>query len=196
MRLSSTVIEQLVHYSHQTPRTAVTYFYFDFNDTENRDVNSLMRSLIFQLSIQCETMPQPLLELYQRHKCGAEDAAEASLRATLRSLVLTFHNVYVVIDALDESSSCEDVLQFIETIRAWELPQLHLMVSSRQLPEIEESLLDSVTGRICLQQESQMNEDIMTYIADTLANDKSLAKWPAEIRTQVQLKLLTREDGM
>jgi hypothetical protein len=192
---SSTVIEQLVRYCEQIPRTAIAYFYFNFNDTEKRDIGYLVRSLITQLSAQCESTPAILLNLYQSHKNGRMPVDDHVLIATLRSLVLTFHNAYIVFDALDERSDCEEILQFIHTIEDWDIERLHLAVTSRQLPEIEESLSGLVTEKVCLH-DSELNEDIVIYVADKLQNDKTLAKWPPEIRLQIQNKLLDEEGGM
>jgi len=194
-RFSSTVIEHLVQYCQKMPQTAVAYFYFDFNDTGKRDTASLVRSLITQLSTQHELIPQPLLDLYQTHGNGTKPVEEQALIATLRNLVLVFHNVYLVFDALDESTNCEEVLELIHMIQSWELSYLHLTVTSRQLPEIEESLADFVTDKICLH-DSELNKDIILYVADKLENDKTLAKWPIEIKLQIQTKLLAEQDGM
>ena len=192
---SSTAIEQLIRYCQQAPRTALTYFYFDFNDTGKRDTNSLIRSLITQLSAQCETIPPPLLELYNSQPDGTKVIDEENLLATLRNLILTFHNVYIVLDALDESLDCEEILHFINSVQGWDLSRLHLLVTSRQLADIEESLTGLVTERVCLQ-DSEMNEDIILYFADKLENDKSLSRFPPDIRFQIQKKLLEGEDGM
>ena len=177
------------------PQTAVAYFYFDFNDTGKRDTASLVRSLITQLSAHYELIPQPLLDLYKAHGNGTKPVEERALIATLWNLVLAFHNVYLVFDALDESTNCEEVLELIHIIQSWELSYLHLTVTSRQLPEIEESLADLVTDKICLH-DSELNKDIIIYVADKLENDKILAKWPMEIKLQIQAKLLEEQDGM
>jgi hypothetical protein len=90
---------------------------------------------------------------------------------------------------------CEEILLFINSVHGWDLSRLHLLVTSRQLPDIEESLTDLATEKICLQ-DSKMKEDIILYIADKLENDKSLSKFPPDIRLQVQNKLLQGGDGM
>ena len=177
------------------PQTAVAYFYFDFHDTGKRDTASLVKSLIIQLSAHAELMPQPLLDLYKAHRNGTKPVEEQALIATLLSLVLVFHNVHLVFDALDESTNCEEVLELIHVIQGWELSHLHLAVTSRQLPEIEESLADLITCKICLH-DSGLNKDIILYVADKLENDKILAKWPIEIKLQIQTKLLEEQDGM
>jgi hypothetical protein len=194
-RFSSTVIEHLVQYCQKMPQTAVAYFYFDFNDTGKQDTASLVRSLITQLLAQCELIPQPLLDLYQAHGNGTKPVEEQALTATLRNMVLVYHDVYLVFDALDESTNCEEVLELIHMIQSWELSYLHLTVTSRQLPEIEESLADLITDKICLH-DSELNKDIILYVADKLENDKTLAKWPIDIKLQIQAKLLAEQDGM
>jgi hypothetical protein len=174
---------------------ALAYFYFDFNDTGKRDINALLRSLITQLSSQSEEIPLPLRKVYESCQNGLKPIYEEASTSTLRELVLTFHNVYIIFDALDESSDCEEILQLIRTIQGWDLARLHLLATSRQLANIEESLLDLVTDQICLQ-DSKMNEDIFIYLADTLKNDKSFTKWPPDIKFQIKNKLLEGEDGM
>lgn len=177
------------------PQTALAYFYFDFNDTGKRDTNSLARSLITQLSAQCDTIPLPLLELYNNQPDSTKVIDEESLLGTLRNLILTFHNVYIVLDGLDESYDCQEILNFIHSIHGWDLSRLHLLVTSRQLADIEDSLTDLATEKISLQ-DSEMNEDILLYVADKLENDKSLSRFPPDIRLQIQNKLLEGEDGM
>jgi hypothetical protein len=177
------------------PKTALAYFYFNFNDTEKRDISALVRSLITQLSSQSEQIPLPLRNLYHSSQNGTKAADEEASITTLQELVLTFHNVYIVFDALDESSVCEEILQLIHTIRNWDLARLHLLVTSRQLENIQESLLSLVTDQICLQ-DSKMNEDIFIYLDETLQNDKTFTKWPPDIILQIKNKLLEGEDGM
>jgi len=70
----------------------------------------------------------------------------------------------------------DEVLELIATIEGWDLSRFHLLVTSRQLPNIEETLTDLVTSKVCLQ-DSSMNENITIYITEKLEHDKVLAKW-------------------
>lgn len=177
------------------PKTVVAYFYFDFNDTGKRNVDCLVRSLITQLAAQSDSIPQPLLELYGCHQNGKKSVDEEELVTTLRNMILTFHNVYIIFDALDESSDCEEVLRFIVATQEWELSRLHVLATSRQLAMIAEAFEGLVSERICLQ-DAHMNKDITAYITDKLANDKTLTRWPPEVRRQIQEVLMAEEDGM
>jgi hypothetical protein len=173
----------------------VAYFYFDFNDTGKRNLAALVRSLITQLVAQSDSVPRPLLDLYEIHDNGRKSVDDEDMVAVLRNIILTFHNVYVVFDALDESVDCDEILGFIRTTQEWELSRLHMLTTSRQLPLIEEAFEGRVTNRICLQ-DAHLNKDITAYIADKLANDKTLTRWPPEIRRLIQEVLMAEEDGM
>lgn len=177
------------------PKTAVAYFYFDFTDIGKRDCAALVKSLITQLVAQSEFIPQPLLDLYEAHGNGSNLVDDEDLVIVLRNIILTFHNVYLVLDALDESSGCEEVLGLIRTTQQWRLSRLHLLTTSRQLASIEESFKDIIDDRICLQ-ESTLNTDIAAYIANQLTNDKTLTRWPPDLRKHIQQVLMAEEDGM
>ncbi|KAK0123929.1 hypothetical protein ONS95_008919 [Cadophora gregata] len=193
--LCSTLVEQLLLYCKNMPQSAIVYFYFDFNDAGKRDVTSLIRSLITQLSAWTKATPIVLLEAYKSYQSGNLSDDDESLAIVLRNLVLTFENVYIVFDALDESSDCDGILQLMHTMKDWKLSRLHILATSRQLTGIEESLTGLVTDKICLQ-DAEMNEDIVLYVADKLQNDKKLSKWPPDIRLKIQTKLLGEEGGM
>ncbi|KIM99130.1 hypothetical protein OIDMADRAFT_201765 [Oidiodendron maius Zn] len=192
--LCSTVIEQLLQHCKQIPQSAIAYFYFDFSNTGKRDAVSLLQSVITQLLAACVEIPQTLLDLYQVGK-GIKPAEYQDLITTLHNMIPMFYRAYLVFDALDESTNCDEVTQLIQTIQSWEISNLHLIVTSRQLPEIEEALSLLVTHKICVH-DSKLNKDIALYVADKLQNDKILAKWPPEIRSQIQKKLLTEDGGI
>src|SRR5215472_2154835 len=92
-------------------------------------------------------------------------------------MIAHFDHVYIVLDALDECKSEEQtaLLDFVETIVAQKLGRLHLLITSRRLPNIEEALTPLVNGQISL--EVAINEDIRIYIRDTLKNDRFLKRF-------------------
>lgn len=195
MQSSSTAIEQLVHYCNQQPNAVLAFFYFDFNDTKKVSFDALIRSLVTQLFSKCETIPAALLELHEHNKKNSQSVDTDSLVEVFRELLRDCQNVYIVLDALDESPECEEVLRFIENMQDWNLSQVHLLITSRQWTIIEESFGSMVPDRICLQ-DSQSNKDILIYIEQKLANDKVITKWPSEIRQNVREKLVAESQGM
>ncbi|KUJ17322.1 uncharacterized protein LY89DRAFT_733179 [Mollisia scopiformis] len=193
--LCSTVIEQLIRYTQQDQSVGLAYFYYDLNGPQKQDTTSLIRSLITQLSSQCSTIPAPLADLYGMRQNGRRTIDEEAFLSVLQSLVWAFHDVYLVFDALDESSNLGETLQFIHRLKSWNVPQLHILVTSRQLPEIADSIMTLTSDRICLH-ECNLNGDIHIYLADRLMHDQNFSKWPLDIRNQVMEKLVRGEAGM
>lgn len=192
---SSTIVEDLIRHTRPTPSTALAYFYFDFNDGGRLSFTALIQSLVTQLAIQCKDMPDSILAIYKQHQESTKLMDEGTLVKILRELSFGFKKVYIVIDALNESRSVEQVLQLVQDVREWDHPELHLAVTSRQLPEIEATLNSLVTNKVCLQT-SGMKSDIEIYIDGKFATDKRLAKWPADIRAQIKKALLEPECGV
>lgn len=184
-----------MHFCKPLQQVALVFFYFDFNDTKKRNFGSLIRSLITQLCSKCDTIPEVFLELYRSHINTSQGVDDDVLVEAFRELVQSFRGVYIVLDALDESSEYKEVLRFIENVQDWSLSQIHFLVTSRQWAEIEDSFELMIPDRICLQ-DSQANKDVVIYIEETIANDKIMAKWPADIKQQVRNKLVAEEQGM
>lgn len=114
--LSSTIIEAIFHHCSNNSSLAVLYFYFDFNDAEKQRPESMLRSLIIQLSLQCISVPQALESLYTTCTNGLRQPAYDSLLATLHQMIGVFQESYLVIDALDASSDRNMLLANIEEI--------------------------------------------------------------------------------
>lgn len=140
-------------------------------------------------------MPESLFDLYENDERRWSTINGESLKEVLRDLILISGEVFLVVDALDESMMRDEILQLIQAIQQWEIPQLHLLVTSRQLSDIEDSFADLTTHKICLQ-ESARNADIAIYVKNRFQNDKTLTKWPKDIRFEIEKKLLVEGDGM
>lgn len=151
--------------------------------------------MITQLASQCPTIPTSLADLYElQHNCRKRIDEEVYL-STLRSIIILFREIYIVLDALDESSNRDELLNCIHQIQTWRIPQAHLLVTSRQLPEIEDSLSPIITDRLCLHNCS-LNKDVHIYLAEKLEHDRKLSRWPPEIREQIVVRLVQGEQEM
>jgi hypothetical protein len=65
------------------------------------------------------------------------------------------------------------------------MEHLHIILTSRLLPEIKE-VPSEFTIEIISVSESLISKDILLYIAYRLETDRSLAKWPSDIRLSIQ----------
>jgi Trm5-related predicted tRNA methylase len=105
--------------------------------------------------------------------------------------------VYILLDALDESSRYgqrDQVLNTIETMRKWLLPGLHLLVTSRDEPDIRESL-SPVGDEEVIMKNTEINHDISNFISGQLNIDPKLRKWRA-YHDRIQQVLAERAQGV
>lgn len=97
------------------------------------------------------------------------------LIATLRRMMRTVKECFIVLDALDESKERLELLEVIEGIVQWEEINTHILTTSRTERAIEESM-ESLTRkqqRVCLQNE-MIHDDICAYIRNRLQSDRRL----------------------
>jgi len=178
--------------SQKDSSLTVAFYYFDFNDAGKRDTTSLFRALVAQLLANIPATSK-LIEVLPSQINDKQPDIEFLLEL-LQIFVLELDQVYLVIDALDECQECEEVMSLIEIIHGWEFDRLHILVASRQLPEIEEVVADCATSSICLQ--NSINQDIHILIQERLSTDRKFQKWPYQVRCEIDEALTSRASGM
>lgn len=177
--LCSTVIQFAMRHRESDPRgaVAVAYFYFTFSDESKRDESGMLRALLLQLAAQLQDGETDLNRLYQSYKVGVPSSR--LLIEYLRRLIRKFHQVYIALDGLDESPRDElreRVLDTLSRMRDWGIPGLHLFVTSRDGPDIRDSL-DLSTQQQVIMRNLGIDRDIADSISGRLENDPRLRKW-------------------
>lgn len=97
----------------------------------------------------------------------------------LREAVVRCGYVYVLFDALDESPTGflrDEVLLAIKSMREWQLPGLHVLVTSRDIPEIRDQLVTQGGQYVTLENES-VQQDISRYVLCQVDDDRQLQRW-------------------
>ena len=192
---SSTIIEDILRHCQSDPTFVTAYFYFDFSDTLKQSSESLVRSLITQLSSQSHSCPEALKSLYSQNLNGQRQPTTDDLMVILKYIVGSFQHVYVIIDALDECRNREQLLLLIEEMVEWKLGNLHMLATSRQERDIEVCVGPLVSAQINLHS-VQVNADIHTHLRERLKNDSKLKKWPEKIHEQIEAALMDGAHGM
>lgn len=160
----------------------------------------MVKSLISQLVVQCETVPRALEEvLLSREERGGRYHTLGSFLQLLRRIVDEFSQVYIIIDALDECASRDELMNTLKDMVGWKCAKLHILVTSRNNMDIESSpqRLEEMQNIIWLQGQL-VNKDIHTYIRQRLSNDMSLHKWQKhpDIQQEIEDKLMEGAHGM
>src|SRR5580658_905699 len=104
--ISSTIIEDIKTLCHAS-QASIAYFYFDFRNANKQGLRDLLPSLLTQLSARSTARCDILSKLYSDHDNGKMQPSDSALTKCLKDM-LTLpgqHPIYLVIDALDESSA-------------------------------------------------------------------------------------------
>ena len=177
--LSSTAIQYAFRHRRSNPQIGIAFFYFTFNDELKQDESAMLRALLMQLSGQLQDGHLDLTRLHDSYKTGIPPSSV--LIDYLRRLIQRFNHVYIVLDALDESprlGARGHVLDTIEAMQKWLLPGLHLLVTSRDEPDIRNSLdLSLGLGQEVKMRNAGIDEDITDFISGRLHEDRKLRKW-------------------
>ena len=119
--------------------------------------------------------------------------------------ITTDKSIYFILDALDECpdtsglpSLREKVLGLIEKLIGFNLPNLHLCVTSRPEIDIKNVLepLTSTKNRICLHDEEGQKKDIADYVRSVVYSDRKMMKWRDSDKELVIETLSGRANGM
>ncbi|MBK5652918.1 MAG: NACHT domain-containing protein, partial [Rhizobium sp.] len=197
--LSSTVLQNILQHCQDDPGKMTAYFFFDFNDVQKQDPEMMVRSLLCQLSQQSIKIPASLDALFSLSENGQRQPSMLSLLEALRSIIKELPQVYIVLDALDESAQRVELMERLKAMVGWQLQNLHLLVTSRKERDIESSLDRFVGGgnRICLES-ALVDKDIQQYIQQSLSTDERLHKWKKDdvVRQEIEAKLKEGAHGM
>ncbi|KAJ6475459.1 ankyrin repeat-containing domain protein, partial [Mycena sanguinolenta] len=162
------------------------FFYFDINRPEQQKVHNLLCSLVYQLSIQL--VCPALSELWENCQKGEFPPTKTDLLRILEDFCGR-GEIYLLIDALDESSECDMLLEALTTILKAKLPQMHLVVTSRN--EVTYSNLAKQAVLVSL--EESVHSDIELYVVEELHNRRG---YIAKNANDIKKKLLDKGGNM
>ncbi|RMZ86570.1 hypothetical protein DV736_g6204, partial [Chaetothyriales sp. CBS 134916] len=179
--LCSTAIQHAFRRRQLSVNTAVAFFFFDFRDESKQDASAALRALLLQLCGQVPGLELDMTRLKDSYNHGPPPVQV--LLEYLRQAVARCRHIYILLDALDESPeeiSRTEVLSVINTLRQWQLPGLHLLVTSRDVPDIRHHLqfptLQQGVEHISLKNNS-VQQDISRFVAFQVDHDDQLRRW-------------------
>jgi len=186
----------------------MAYYYFDFRETEKQNRKGLLSSLLSQLCADSDAFCDILSRLRLLHASGARKPTDSALTKCLRDMLTLPRRgpIYIVIDAIDEcpnttgthgtQTSREEVVDLIQELVDWRLPNVYLCLTSR--PEIDiRTVLEPITPlQISLHDEIRQKNDITDYINVVIHSDRKMKKWREEDRQLIIDTLSEKANGM
>lgn len=197
--LSSTVLEYITQNAQLAidalnEKTSIAYFYFDFSDDEKQTVDKMLRSLIFQLWTEMSEIPQALALLHNSCLNGKRQPKTEQLQCTLQDILQTKDEVFIVLDALDESSESEDLMAVLATMVHWNITGLHILATSRREADIEQGFED-ISKDIISIENAEVDKDIKFFMGEQIRGDRKLKKWDKDVQL-IENTLTTKSAGM
>lgn len=192
--LGSVVVEhiKLLSYSPESD-FLYAYYYFDFNDSEKQKPANMLRSILGQLCFQHDEMPDHIKTLYEAHDRGMQEPNTSSLRLSFLELARNSRPLYIILDALDESSQKETLREIL--LDFYHEENIKILVTSRKENDVDivmkdmESIKVTAEGRV-------IDNDIKLYIKRRLMTDSKLNRWPDKVKDEIETVLLNRARGM
>lgn len=193
--LCSTAIQHTFRYQRSNPQIGIAFFFFTFNDYGKQNASAMLRALVLQLSGQLAGNHAILSRLYDSYRHATPP--DQALLDCLHTLVRAFRDVYIILDALDESprdTHREAMLHVLDDIRTWSESGLHLLVTSREEVDIRDEL-DAKTEETITMKNDGINRDIAAFISQHLRNNRRLRKWE-EYHDRIETVLTERAEGV
>ncbi|KAJ7279637.1 hypothetical protein C8J57DRAFT_1570616 [Mycena rebaudengoi] len=198
--ISSTVIRRLLHdrppSDHGT--AAIGYFYFDFRDDKKQLVDTMLRSVVFQLSGQSFNPYAALDAQYGKLSQGQTLPTTQDLLNILDELLLEFCGTYIILDALDECRDTDPpvLIELLLKLQERTEGSLHLLFTS-QPREIFTAGFKGVE-RIVLEPET-MQKDVEHFVSDeVLSRLERLKHWDhwKPRAEEIIAKVVAKSNGM
>ncbi|KAJ6527974.1 hypothetical protein DFH09DRAFT_1413900, partial [Mycena vulgaris] len=188
--LSSAIIKML-----RDNGETIVYFYFDTTDDRKQKLEDLLCTLVSRLS-ECAPHAATILKgFWKPHASGADRPSNKALLEILRKILQEFTTpVYIVLDALDESSETDIVLDVITTIRDANLTNVHLFLTSRTEVTHGSGLFRPQTA-VHLEG-SGVAKDIESYVDYIIATDKAFSSWSYNVKNNIREGLRNGADPM
>ena len=160
----------------------------------------MIRSLITQLFDQCPQAFSLVDTYYEACIIGQRSSTLPDLLKVLHSVTRIANNhVYFILDALDECSEVDDLVEIVAEMRKWNLTMLHILFTSRRLTHIENELYRHIGQENVVNIQSDVVEmDISSYVTERLRTDTKLRRWQdrPDIQEEIRLALVKKADGM
>ncbi|KAM3504633.1 hypothetical protein MY10362_003451 [Beauveria mimosiformis] len=174
--LSATVLDHLGKGSN----CLVLSFFFDFSDRTKQTVDGLLRSLSLQLYQSGPGSARLLDASFQAHQNGTDQPTTSTLEDVVLRMLAIHKKGYIVLDALDESTSWGEVLQWIENVVSRpELGNVQLLCTSRPESEFSRGIPRLFGNKNCLALDKQaIDADIRSWVTAQLSQRPDFLEKP------------------
>ncbi|OAL54609.1 hypothetical protein IQ07DRAFT_501239 [Pyrenochaeta sp. DS3sAY3a] len=168
--ISTAILQDLLESCNSRSNGVSAHFYFSINSVHMQCPETLLRSLVCQLSQNCVQMPASLDTLFALRDNNQELPSLQALLGVLRQMIMEFPQVFILVEALDECKELPKLVDVLATVAEWQLQNLHILMISRKEREIASSLENYAGEKDTITLQGDLvDEDIQLYIQQRLS---------------------------
>ncbi|KAK8123165.1 hypothetical protein PG984_011835 [Apiospora sp. TS-2023a] len=174
-------------------RTKLVVYYYCSYLRRQDEGEDLLRWLICQLCRHTSTTPEKLFKAFQS---DCEPSIDDLLGLLIQCLEPMEEEVYVVVDALDESQPRGKLFRVLAAMMADKgMSKINLLATSRQYVDIETALAGTGAWAVLPLEATDMQQDIWKFVSSSLAEPR-FCRWPQDLRYEMQDALTNGAQGM
>lgn len=192
--LCSTLVQDIEEDCSLDPSKFLGYWYFQFGSEATKNVDTMCRSLIRQLS-RSPLAPE-VIKIWEEHHLKGSQPDSKAIYGVLHDLLSAIRgDIYLVFDALDECPENEEskergsLLSLLEDLLERHSTKIHILATSRPEPDIQQRL--ERFSKIDL--EAHLAEDVKTFVTLRLAQNP-LNRWKTDIHDLILDELLSSKE--
>ncbi|KAI1835446.1 hypothetical protein DTO027I6_2827 [Penicillium roqueforti] len=187
---SAILVDDLTTRFEDTPDVGIAYIYCNFNRQDEQTAQELLSSLLKQLSQKKTSVPDAVKDLYKRYKTASTRPRFDEISKALHSVVSTYSDVFIVIDALDEcESTCRTrVLDELNKLRAG--PGANVFATSRPT-----EINDLFEGGSVLEIQAQ-EDDVRRYLAGNMFRLPGFVSRNTALQEEIMTAISRHVQGM
>ena len=163
----------------------------------------MLRCLIRQLCAASSKLPVPLIDLYMSCREKGFSPTLGELTTALQYILEdSTKDTYIIVDALDEfpmsskSANRKEMLDVLTRMADNSLSTVHVLVTSREEPDIKEAIRQIPHQAICLEQ-ARVDDDIRIYVRSCLEDPTTrLHKLEEKLKNDIEDTLGKGAHGM
>jgi hypothetical protein len=161
---------------------------------QNQTASNLIASLLRQLAEDDSATYDNVKSLYERHKDGKTPLTFDETRKALQSEIDTYSKMFIIVDALDESSEADGTRGKLLTVLRSLGSTVSLLVTSRTHASIEEAFYG--TQRLEIRARDQ---DVRRYIEGRIPQASRLSihvRGDQALQEEIVTGIIQKVDGM
>ena len=187
----SFLIEHIGKICNESSRDTIYVYYYCYFAHHQDETKPFLKWLIARLCWEAGGVPTVVYDL-NRH--GTETSITALLDA-ITQLLISFDTVYILVDAVDESTSRDDLLQTLRTFatdRRFE--KIQLVTSSRNYIDIETIM--SIFSVPVSMDNPLVEQDIRHYVHSSVESNSKFRRWPYDLFRETEESITNGARGM